>query len=481
MRPQTFLRPLAPFGALFFAACTTVGPDYAPPTAQVPAAWQEPPSAGLTDGALDTALWWQRLDDPVLDDLVERAVTRGLDLRAALARVREARALRGVASGERFPAVGAAGSYEHREESTNTPFGAFISQTDIHSVSLDASWELDLWGRLQRSLEAADAQLEATVEDARAVLVAVAAETAAAYVDLRALQARLAIARTNVELQERTLALVQARFDAGLVGERDVAQASTNLGTTRSRVPLFETGVRAAENRLAVLVGQPPGSLAQALAQVQPIPLPPGEVAIGVPAELLRRRPDVRGAERRLAAEVARIGVAEGDLYPRLSLAGTIGLASDGLAPLLEGDSKMLGYGLSMQWNVFQQGRLRNLVEAQDARAEQAAIAWEQTVLLALEETENALTAFVREQNRREALSSAAGSARRAVAAAQSQYREGLSDFQPVIDSERTLAELEDELAASSAAITSNLIALYRALGGGFQPRADGELALKEP
>ena len=479
MRQMTYRRSLASLTALLFAACTAVGPSYAPPAAKVPDAWQEPPGAGLTGEALDTALWWQRLGDPMLDDLVGRAATQGLDLRAALARVREARALRGVASGERSPAIRATGSYEHREESTNTPFGAFISETDIHSVGLDASWELDLWGRLQRSLEAANAQLEASVEDARAVLVAVVAETAAAYVDLRSLQARLAIARTNVELQEQTLALVQSRFDAGLVGERDLAQASTNVGATRSRVPALEVGVRAAENRLAVLVGQPPGSLAQTLARPRPIPQPPGAVAVGLPAELLRRRPDVRGAERRLAAEVARIGVAEGDLYPRLSLAGTLGLASDGLSSLLEGDSKVLGYGLSLEWNVFQNGRLRNLVEAQDARAQQAAIAWEQTVLLALEETENAMTAFVREQDRREALSSAADSARRAVAASQSQYREGLSDFQTVLDSERALAELEDQLAASSAAVTSNLIALYRALGGGFEPRADGALALE--
>lgn len=476
MSPRLALRSLIVL--LFLPACAVVGPGYEPPVAEVPATWREAPSAGLVAGESDTARWWQRLGDPLLDELVERAVADGLDLRAAAARVREARALRGVAAGERYPAASATASYEHREDSENTPFGEFISETDIHSLGLGASWEVDLWGRVRRSVEAADAELAASIEDARAVLVAVAAETASAYVDLRAFQARLAIARTNVSLQEQTLAVVRARYDAGLVGERDVAQAGTNVGTTRARVPALEAGVRAAENRLAVLVGQPPGALAERLAETRPIPRPPSEVAIGVPAELVRRRPDVRRAERRLAAEVARIGVAEGELYPRLSLVGTIGLASDGAQRLFETDSRVLGFGPSLQWNVFQGGRLRQLVAAQDARAEQAAVAWESSVLLALEETENAMTAYVREQSRRDALAFAADQARGAVAAAQSQYREGLSDFQSVLDSERALAGLEDEVADSSAAITSNLIALYRALGGAFEPETGTALAL---
>jgi NodT family efflux transporter outer membrane factor (OMF) lipoprotein len=462
-------RPSVVLAALAIAGCKAVGPDYDPPEAAVPAAWREEPGSGLAGGAADLARWWKRLGDPVLDDLVERAIGQGLDLRAALARVLEARALRGAAAGERYPVLDAALSYEHRRESENTPFGAFARDTDIHSAGLDASWELDLWGRVRRSVEAADAELGASVENARDVAVTVAAETALAYVELRAFQTRAAIARTNVSLQEQTLEIVRARFESGLVSERDVAQAATNVETTRSRVPALEVGLRAAENRLAVLLGLPPGALAAELAEPRPIPLPGVELAVGVPADLLRRRADVRRAERALAAEVARIGVAEAELYPQLTLAGSLGLASDGASKLLEGDSGAYAIGPSIRWNLFDGGRLRHRVRAQDARAAQAYVAWERTVLAALEEAENAMTVFVREQARRRSLGQAADQARRAVELAQTEYREGLSDFQAVLDSERTLAALEDDLAVSDASITTSMVALCKALGGGFE------------
>jgi NodT family efflux transporter outer membrane factor (OMF) lipoprotein len=343
----------------------------------------------------------------------------------------------------------------------------FVPDNDVYALGLDASWELDLWGRIRRAVEAADADLAATVEDARGVAVAVAAETAAAYVDLRELEYRLAIARNNVALQEQTLDLVRARFESGLVGERDVAQALTNVATTRARIPAFDAGARAAENRLAVLVGRAPGALD--LSAAAPIPRPPDAVAVGVPADLLRRRPDVRRAERLLAAEVARIGVAEGELYPRLTLLGTLGVAAEVASDLGQHDSGTFSIGPSLRWNLFDAGRLRDRVRAQDARAAQALIAWEQTVLAALEEAENAMSAFVREQSRRDALIEAATQARRAVELARIQYREGLSDFQAVLDSERELAALEDQVAESDGAVAANLIGLYRALGGGFE------------
>ncbi|HZL99316.1 MAG TPA: efflux transporter outer membrane subunit, partial [Planctomycetota bacterium] len=336
-----------------------------------------------------------------------------------------------------------------------------------------ASWELDVWGRVRRSVEAAGADFEASVEDARGVVVSVTAETAASYVQFRGFQRRVEIARTNVALQEQTRELVQARFEAGLVGESDLAQARTNLETTRSRLPTLEIGLRAAENRLAVLLGQAPGTLAAELADSRPIPVPPVEVAVGVPADLLRRRPDVRRAERVLAAETARIGVAEGELYPRLVLAGNLGLASEHGDDLFEDGSDEYGYGPSLRWNLFDAGRLRSRVEAQDARTEQALVRWEQSVLTALEESENAMTAFVREQTRRASLSEAVTQARRAVELSRTQYTEGLADFQTVLVSERALAELEDSLAQTDAAITTSLVALYKALGGGWEP-ADG-------
>jgi NodT family efflux transporter outer membrane factor (OMF) lipoprotein len=472
MRALRLPAPLvALLAALLLAACGSVGRDYEAPVVDVPEAWRGAAEEAFAERSAELALWWQRLEDPVLNGLIERAALQSLDRREALARVREARALRGETAADRFPTVDARAAYEHRVESESTPIGEFVPDSDIVSVGFDATWEIDLWGRVRRSVEAADADLEASIEDARDVAVTVAAEIAVAYVDLRSFQRRIAIALTNVELQGETLSLARARFEAGLVGERDVAQAATNLETTRSFVPALTIGLRAAENRLAVLVGLTPGALAVELAEVRPIPVPPLEVAVGVPADLLRRRADVRRAERALAAETARVGVAEGDLYPRLTLDGTMGLASNGLTDpdLFNHESSVFGIGPSLRWNLFDAGRLRNRVEAQDARAEQAFVRWERTVLTALEETENAMTAFVQEQLRRGSLVEAVAQARRAVELSQTQYREGLSDFQTVVNSERALAELEDEVARNDAAIATSLVRLYKALGGGWE------------
>lgn len=460
--------------ALVAAACASVGPDYAEPRLDLAERWSEPAGEGLVAQPAELDQWWGQLGDPLLATLVERALTQGLDVRAALARLEEARALRGAARADRLPSIGARASYEHREESENTPLGAFVPRSDIHAAGLDAAWEIDLWGRVRRLVEAAERDLEASLEDVQDVALTVAAETALAYVDLRAFERRLAIARTNVELQERTLALVTSRFEAGLVGERDIAQAATNVESTRSRVPLLEGGSRAAQVRLAVLLGVAPGTLSEELSAPAAVPRPPLSLAVGVPADLLRRRPDVRRAERAFAAEVARVGVAQGDRFPRLDLAGTLGLASDGIGHFLEQDSTVVGFGPSLRWSLFDAGRLRQRVRAQSARAEQRQIDWERTVLLALEEAENAMTGFVREQARRSSLERAATQARRAVELARTQYREGLSDFQAVLDSERVVAGLEDELVLGDAAVTIRAIALYKALGGGF----DGEHSL---
>jgi len=466
---------LASAGAAFLTACITVGPDYEPPVTSLPGAWHEPAESGLASGTADLAGWWHRLGDSVLDELVARGTRQSLDLREAFARVREARALRGVAASERYPTVDGRVAFTRTGQSENTVFGAFVPDANEYSAGFDAAWEIDLWGRVRRSVEAADADLATTVEDARDVLVTVAAEVALSYVDLRGFQRRLAIARDNLSLQEQTLDLVRGRFEAGLVGEGDVAQARTNLETTRSALPAFEIGLRAAENRLAVLLGQAPGTLAAELAGEGTIPVPPLAVAVGVPADLLRRRADVRSAERALAAETARIGVAEGDLYPRLALFGSLGLASEEASDLFRTSSAASIFGPSLRWNLFDAGRLRQFVAAQEARTDQALARWERTVLGALEESENAMTAFVHEQARRASLFEAASQARLAVDFARTQYTEGLSDFQNVLVSERSLAVLEDELATSDAAIATHLIRLYKSLGGGWD---EGELQI---
>lgn len=465
MSPRSFVTAL-----LLFATACAVGPDYEEPRVELPASWRQPAGSGLAAGAPVDGPFWRQLGDPLLDQLVEQALVQNLDLRASFARLMAARALRGAAQADYGPRLDGRGSYEYRRESRNTPFGAFIPRTDIHTIAVDATWELDLWGRVRRSVEAATADLDASAADVRGAALTVATEVVATYVDLRAAQQRFAIARANLELQEQTLGLVQARAEAGLVVERDVAQATTNVESTRSRLPMLEAEAIAAQNRLAVLLGRAPGDLPMDLATTGPLPTLPVSVAVGLPADLLRRRPDVQAAERRFAAEVARIGVTEAERYPRFSLGGTLGLSANSANMVFDSGSDLSAFGPSLQWNLFDSGRLRQRVQALTATAEAAQIAWEQTVLLALEEAENAMTRFVREQSRRSSLQRAAAEAARAVELAQSQYRAGLSDFQAVIDSERTVATIQDDLVNSEAAVAGSLVAIWKALGGDLVP-----------
>ncbi|MGE3163295.1 MAG: efflux transporter outer membrane subunit [Planctomycetota bacterium] len=461
-------------GVLLVAGCA-VGPDYEAPQHTPAPQWREAGTeSGLPPAEPELERWWCRLGDPVLEALIERATGSNLDLREALARVQEARALRGVAAADQWPSLDAVLSYKRMLTSETTAFGRFgaLGDHDLWAAGFDASWELDVWGRVRRGVEAAQGVLEGSIEDARAVYVTMTAEIAVTYVTLRSFQRRLEIARTNVALQEATLALVQSRFDAGIVSERDLAQAAASVDSIRARVPEFEAGLRQAENRLAVLLGLSPGELAGELAEVRVIPVPPIEIAVGVPADLLRRRADVRRAEQHLISENARIGAAQGDLYPRVTLLGNLGFESDGAARLFEHTSSVYGIGPQIRWNLFDAGRIRQRVHAQSARAEQALTQWRRTVLTALEEAENAMTTFLRERARRASLLAANGHARRAVELAQTQYSEGLSDFQAVLDSQRTLADLDDQLAQSEAAVATNAVTLYKALGGGWEPSA---------
>jgi NodT family efflux transporter outer membrane factor (OMF) lipoprotein len=464
--------------ATALAACA-VGPDHEVPQRPVPAHWQAAGTGGLAAEARDPGSWWQGLGEARLAQAVELALRQNLDVREAYARLRAAAALRGVAAAEQWPQLDARGAYEHREESENTPFGKFIPRTDIHAAGLDASWELDLWGRVRRSVEAAGRELEVSEAELQAVGVSVAAAAARAYVDLRAAERRLAIASDNLALQQQTLALVRARLDAGLVVARDVAQAAASVETQRARLPLLAAARTAAANRLAVLLGLPPGELPAELLAPQPLAVPPSRVAVGTPADLLRARPDVRAAERRFAAAVARIGVATADQYPRFVLAGTLGLASNGAGKFFDDGSDVLGFGPSVRWSLFDGGRLRQRVVARTAEAEALQLAWERTVLVAVEEAEGAMARFTAEQERQQALAAAAQQARSAVRLSRAQYEEGLSDFQAVIDSQRLVATVEDDLATSEAAVVQHLVELYTALGGApLGPRPEGGAAV---
>jgi multidrug efflux system outer membrane protein len=462
---------LGALGLVLLAGCT-VGPDYAPPPAAPPEDWATPLAGGEDDAAADLTRWWAALNDPMLDSLVERARAGSLDLRLAEARVREARALRGVAAADQFPTVDARGEYTGARTSENvggSSFGPAGSETDLYSVGFDASWEIDIFGGVRRGVEAADADVQALEEGRRDVLVTLLAEVARNYVEARSFQQRLDVARANVAAQQTAVDLTGARFQAGLVSELDVMQATSNLASTRSQIPTLETGRRQAVHRLGVLIGQAPGALLAELEAPAPVPQGSGRVPVGLPSDLLRRRPDIRRAERELAAQTARIGVATADLFPKFALTGSIGLDAEEAASLFESGSLAWAWGPRVQWRVFDAGRIRANIRAQEARRDQNLAAYDSTVLGALEEVENALVAYGQEQERQAALGEGAAAAERSVVLAADLYRQGLSDFQNVLDAQRTLYELQDGLAASEASVTTNLIALYKALGGGWE------------
>ncbi len=340
----------------------------------------------------------------------------------------------------------------------------------LHDYNVGASWEIDLFGRIRRSVEAADANLEATTEAYRDVLVSVLSEVALGYIDVRSTQERLRLAHANVEGQKETLQLTEDRFEAGLVSALDVAQAQSNLANTESLIPTLSNLLERSLNRMAVLLGEPPGSLHEELATPAPIPDEPEHMTTGLPTDLLRQRPDVRLRERELAAQTARIGVATADLYPSFSLSGVLGLQSANSGNLFSGSSLTWGVGLPIRWDLFNGGRIRSQIEAEEARTEQALLAYEQTVLSALEEVENAMVAYEQESIRRERLREAVDATSRSLELVLTQYRSGIADFQNVLDTQRSLLVRQDDLAVSEGLVVSNLISLYRALGGGWEP-----------
>jgi NodT family efflux transporter outer membrane factor (OMF) lipoprotein len=411
------------------------------------------------------ANWWTTLADPDLSDLVERAIAGNLDLQKAQARIREARGRRGIAEAGLFPSLNLTGSATVGRGSEDTGSGL---RRELYRTGFDASWEVDVFGGVRRSIEAAQGELEASAADYQDVLVSLLAEVALNYVEARTFQTQLQVAEENIKAQAETLQLTEWRFAAGLVSSLDVEQAKTNLESTRSQLPRLRSNIEAAKNRLAVLLGVYPGTLEAQLGARKPIPEAPVEVAVGVPAEVLRRRPDVRRAERQLAAQTARIGVATADLYPKFSLPGTIGLEALSANHLFYAANRAWSLVGSFAWTVFQGGAIRQNIEVQNALQEQALKQYEATILTALEEVENSLVAYADEQERRDTLTEATQSAQRAAELARDQYASGLIDFQTVLDAERSVLSFQDQVAQSKGQVTSNVISLYKALGGGW-------------
>lgn len=451
-----------------FWACAPVGPDYVPPKPEAPAKWKAPLKGGLDISEKDPSSlsqWWKTLDDPMLTDLMDRAVSGNLDLKSARSRVREARAKRGISRSRLFPMVDAQASATRNRLSKDRYGGDDYS---LYSAGFDAGWELDVFGGIRRSVEASTANLEASRDALHDVLVSLLAEVALNYLDVRTYQLGIQVAHENLASQERSHQLALSRYEAGLTNELSVQQAAYNMESTRSKIPVLRTGLEGAMNRLSFLLGLRPGLLDETLTPVKDIPVPPLQVAVGIPAEVLRRRPDIRRAERLLAAQTAQVGVATADLYPKFNLVGSIGIESLSLGNVFSASGLAYLIGPSVSWPVFDAGAIRSNIEVQTELQEQALIRYEAAILSALEEVENALVAYAEEQNRRKALKASVDAAKRAVLLSKSQYQAGLIDFTSVLDAQRSLLSFEEQLVQSEGRLTANLVRLYKALGGGW-------------
>ena len=460
--------------AVALGGCAAVGPDYSEPQLAVPAGW----SAGTGTDAMDAALlarWWHGFGDPVLDRLVADALAANLDLAQARARLREARARRGVAGAALAPSVDASLSGSRSRSSGQSGSG---STRELYSAGFDASWELDVFGGLRRSVEAAQADLEASVESLSDTRVSLAAEVALNYIDLRTAEQRLAIAEESIASRGENHQIIRWRQQAGLVSELDLAQATTDLESTRAVLPPLRTAVIEAKNRLAVLLGRNPGELESLVHADRPIPLAAGEIVAAIPADTLRQRPDVRVAERRLAAQTARLGEAEAARYPSFRLSGSLGLEALELDALADRDANTHSLFGGITAPVFNAGRIAANIEIQDALVEQARLAYRAAVLAALEEVENALTAVANTDARRAKLAEAAAAARTTLAIAEYRYASGLADFLSVLDAQRTQLSLDEQLAGSTGELARAQVRLYKALGGGWSTEP---LPAKEP
>jgi outer membrane protein, multidrug efflux system len=469
------LTGMAAAGMASVVGCT-VGPDYHPAAVCAPDAWSSPVADGLTNSASAASTWWKSFNDAELDSLIQRAVRSNLDLRVSEARLRQARAMRERSAADFMPTVDGSASYARQLQSENQPLiGAlplppnFPFEYNVYQAGFDASWEIDLFGGKRRALQAATAEWQGRMEARNDAMLSLLAEVARNYVELRGGQHRMEIARKDLKLQEEALELTRARFQSGVANELDVTRSAALMASQRAVIPPLETTVRGAMYGIAVLLGQEPGALVAELSPPMPVPPAPPEVPIGLPSDLLRRRPDVRQAERQLAAETARIGVAKSDWFPKLSLTGDVGSESVTLAQAFKPGSLFWSFGPSLQWRALDFGRVRAEVRTQTAVQEAALASYEKTVLTSLQEAENALVTYVQEQNRHGALAEEVVQNRRSLDMADSLYAVGRVNFLDVLDVRRSLYQSDDQLAASDQAVSVDLIALYKALGGGWE------------
>jgi len=462
----------------FLSGCMTVGPDYQPPTANVATQWLqfEDPRLKATS-PLDPRWWKDAFQDAVLDQLIEEALAGNLTLRSAGLRVLQARQILLIATGNLYPQqqfVGAGAAVVDP--------GAAAGSSEVYNINFNLTWEIDVWGRIRRQIESASAALDATLSSYDGVLVSLIGEVAQTYLLIRTTEKRVAVARTNVTYQEESVRISQAKFDAGEISSLDVEQGQTLLFTTRASVPLLEQSLQQFKIALAILLGRLPQDMTELVGKPGPIPKVSPALAVGMPQDLIRRRPDIRVAERTLAAQSAQIGVAVSDLYPAFGLAGLIGPAvstatGQVFSDLFDGSSVAYSFGGFMRWNVFNYGRIEGNIRLQDATFQQLLEDYRRTVLQAQGEVEASLVAFFQSLLQLEELRQAADAAQRAAEISMEQYMEGMVDFNTVVSTLRTLASQQDQLASIQGTVAANLVEVYRALGGGWEIRQSDNAA----
>ncbi len=481
------------FSVVTMTGCA-VGPNYTKPKVLVPEQWTVGSSRGVSTQPPKTDEWWASFEDPELNSLIERAANRNFDLKLALERVEEARAASGLARSGYFPQVNADVSAARLRGGFNqgviravpsspgsqgSPSLISSFETNVFQGNVGASWELDVFGGIRRSVQASRADIIAQEANHRDVLVILFGDVGQTYAQLRGYQQRLKIANENIKTQQETLDLTAARTKAGLATELDVSRAAAQLETTKAVVPTLQSGIEVSIHRLSVLVGEEPGALRNELAKVSPIPLAGPDVQVGLPSDLVERRPDIRRAGAQLAAATARVGQAKAERFPSFVLTGTAGRQATQLHDLTLGLGNFFSVGPGISLPVFTGGRIRSNITVQTSRERQAVISYQSTILTALEEVENALVNYSQEQERRDRLNQAVEHSQLAVKLASEQYKAGLTDFLSVLEAQRDLYANEDQLVESQTSVTADLVTLYRALGGGWSPR--GVVAVNRP
>lgn len=491
---------------LGLGACT-VGPNFEPPEWLSPASWfakkVEPitPAPSVAVAEPVDPNWWKLFNDPLLTELERRVAGENLDVQVATVRIAQSRAQLGIAGAAQFPVLNANGSYTRQKASdvgvfanAPNPLGAngasgsnvggirstHLNAFDVYQVGFDASWEVDLWGRVRRSVESATASVQASAEARRATLLSNLAELARDYIQLRGTQSLLQIARDNVKISQQSLDLTQQRAVGGVTTDLDVANAAAQLRTVAAEIPRLTQQESELINAIGLLLGQPPNTLQAELAQEKPVPPVPPRVPIGLPSELARRRPDVRQAEAQLHAATANIGVAVANFYPSVKLSGSLGLQAIQPWKMFNIDARDYAAGPGITIPIFQGGQLKATLELNKAQQQEAAINYQKTVLTAWHEVDNALTAYQTEQARRDQLIQAVAQNQRALGLAQSRYQEGVSDFLQVLTAQQNLLSTQQALAQATTNVSANLVALYKALGGGWEtqmPAANDDLS----